>query len=173
MNSALFPEIRSHWPLFNSSERHKGDRSAGFSQSDVRRARKLASAYPSQLLQTFSHSLGPKPPKPLWQLLVVQQPSHAGPFRGSVSTCDTFSHVLCTAPYPSSCIRFVIAIFVKARLPHPASTRTIGLASNASRCWSSPRSHGQAFLSRRPALRLGRAHGLRGHAVSNGRRCHD
>ena len=58
MNSALFPEIRSHWPLFDSSERHKGDRSADFSQSNVRRARKLASAYPSQLLQTFSHSLG-------------------------------------------------------------------------------------------------------------------
>jgi hypothetical protein len=59
VNSALLPEIRSHWPLFNSSERHKGDRSADFSQSNVRRARKLASAYPSQLLQTFSHGLGP------------------------------------------------------------------------------------------------------------------
>ena len=62
MNSALFPEIRSHWPLFNSSERHKGDRSADFSQSNVPRARKLASAYPSQLLQTFSHGLGQKQP---------------------------------------------------------------------------------------------------------------
>ena len=58
MNSALFPEIRSHWPLFNGTGRHKGDRSAGFSQSDVRRARKLASAYSTKLLQTFSHSLG-------------------------------------------------------------------------------------------------------------------
>jgi hypothetical protein len=43
---------------FNCSERHKSGQSAGFSQSDALRARKLAFVCSPRTSSTFSHGLG-------------------------------------------------------------------------------------------------------------------